>query len=468
MSVGKVVLIGAGPGPADLLTLRGWRALRQVDVIICDYLVPADVLAATASEVVRLERGPNRLTQQQINELMVAYARAGNVVARLKSGDPLVFGHLQEELAALTDEGIVWEVIPGISAAAAGCAAAGLPVTRRGTGRSFAIVTAQCDDASDDRPLPRADSLIAFMGVGVLAEFVDRLLADGWLAETAVMMLERTWQPWARRVAGTLSDIVQRAEEAAVQPPAIMIVGQAAVPPEFAHGRPTILFTGLDPTNFLAMGHILHWPAIQVVREQTDRSATAEAIDALQQGCVDVAVFTSRVGASSFFAELHSLGLDSRLLAGATIVAAGAGTAMRLAEFGLRADVVPSDPGSRAILASTTISGGCCVLLVQGNHAPGDLQQAIEQRGARVVRAAAHSVVEHPDLGRPLPAHDVIYFVSPSGVRAWWGAYGEAGFQRPAWCMGDVTGEALRELGIEAQVVQPYVSTDQNEARPAH
>jgi uroporphyrinogen III methyltransferase / synthase len=196
-------------------------------------------------------------------------------------------------------------------------------------------------------------------------------------------------------------------------------------------------------------------------------SAGADAIpgvcEALGRGTFRTVVFTSRVGVRSFFGELAKYQLDARSLAGTTVITAGTGTDLALREFGVLADRVPSEVGSAGIL-EMEVSEGDEVLIVQGTHAPGWLCDALEQRGARTTRLSLHRVEPNPELGRPLPRHDVIYFASPSGVRAWHAVYGEAGFVAEVWSMGEVTGRQLADLGLKGKVVSPYVPGDTHAA----
>ncbi len=463
MAAGKVYLIGAGPGSADLITVRGCRALRQAQVVVCDRLVSESFLqdlgiGVDGKTIISIGDEEGHKTQAEINNLMADSAQAGKVVARLKSGDPLVFGRGMEELEFLSGRGILWEVIPGPSAATAGPAAAAMALTRRETGRSFAVVTARCAGGAVNESFPRADSLVVFMAVGVLDEVVACLLKDGWPASTPVAILERAWQKWQRRVFSPLCEIVERSDKADIMPPAILLIGEAAIRPDAFEDRPTILFTGLDAANFLSLGDVLHWPALQIVRNEEGYEAVPDVLTGLEQRAFDHVIFTSRVGVKSFVAALEAHGRDVRVMAETTITAAGAGTAMLLSEHGLRADIVPKEPGSSGILHGMGDLSGSSVLLVQGSHAPRDLRQKIEQKTGSVTRLSLHRVEANPCLGRSLPDHDVIYLVSPSGVKAWWNAYGPDGFKQRVWCIGEVTRAELNRLGIEAEVVRPYVS----------
>jgi uroporphyrinogen-III synthase len=223
-----------------------------------------------------------------------------------------------------------------------------------------------------------------------------------------------------------------------------------------------ILFTGLDPSNFRMLGDLLHWPALCIAPDPKGYAALPSIIATLGRKGFDWLVFTSKVGVGAFFAALVERGLDARITAGTRVVAAGAGTADKLRERSVRADSVPAEPGSRGILSALGHLDGARILLVQGSHAPADLERAITGLGGRVTHLALHRVAPHPELGRPLPGHDVVYFVSPSGVRAYRHAYGAEAFRREIWCIGKATLAELNKVGLPARIVEPYVSSEQN------
>ena len=459
MARGKVVLIGAGPGSADLLTVRGLRALQRADVVLIDAILPEGFLeeagVANRSRVIRHDSAK----QGDANEQMAREAMAGNRVARLKCGDPLIFGRGLEEAAFLAERGIACEIIPGISSATSGPLAGGQALTARGGGRSFAVVTARCKGGGVNESFPQADTLVILMGVAAVGEIANRLADQGWSEETPVCCIERADQPWSRRVGATLKTLVSATQQAGLAAPAILLVGAGAGETHRMTHRPTVLFTGLDPTNFRGLGTLLHWPALRVIRDEAGAACVPEVMTHLEEHAFSHIIVTSRLGARSFLAALAEQGHDVRLLHGTTLVTTGEGTAQRLAEGGLRTDIVPDDPSSRGILSSLEGEPVRSVLLVQGTHAPGGLCDALVERGALVHPLSLHTIERHPELGRPLPEHDALYFVSPSAVRTWMDTYGPSGFSKPCWCMGEITQHQLTTLGVEAKVVNPYEHT---------
>jgi len=464
MALGKVYLVGAGPGSADLLTVRALRAIRKTDVLICDSLLPntfleeADVNTAER-KIEWLEDEKGRKNQEQINQLMLKYARAGKNVARVKVGDPLVFGRGREEQSFLEAHGIESELISGLSVCTAAPAAADITITERKVSSSFAVVTARCAGGKINDSFPKADTLIIFMAMDVIDEVVVKLLADGWDKQTSVNVVERASMPWQRQVFGKLGDIANLVKEQNVQAPVVLVVGAAAATKdELINKRARVLFTGTDPSNFRTMGTILHWPAIQIERNDEGYKQLPQIINNLKEGKFGYVIFASKVSARLFFEALSRMEMDTRVFAGAKVIAAGRGTAETLVEKGIRADITSRDIGSRGIMTEADQLPPADVLIVQSATATEKLASDLARKLGKAKRLSLHYVVPNPDLGRKLPEHDVIYFTSPSGVRACWEAYGKAAFEQNIWCIGDVTLAQLRELGFKAKVVVPYVS----------
>lgn len=233
---GSVVLVGAGPGDPGLLTLKALRALNEADVILHDRLVSKEVLSlarrdATFVEVAK-EAGNHRTTQDGIHALMLEHANAGRRVVRLKGGDSFIFGRGGEELEFLRGHGIAYEVVPGITAALACAAYAGIPLTHRDHAQSVRLVTAHCKDSLDTldwRALAaERQTLAVYMGVAGLDAFSARLTANGRAASTPAALVENGSRREQRVVIGRLDDIAQLARDHAVRSPALLLVGEVA------------------------------------------------------------------------------------------------------------------------------------------------------------------------------------------------------------------------------------------------
>ena len=234
MSQGKVVLVGAGPGDPELITLRGLRWLRRAEVIVYDQLSTPALLDEAPEDALRIfagkSAGRHYLEQSAINAILIHHARRGRLVVRLKGGDPFVFGRGGEEMLACARAGVAVEVVPGVSAAIAVPAAAGIPVTHRGFASSFAVVTGHEDPAKPEsavdweRLATAVDTLVILMGVGTLKRITARLLAAGRSGDTPAAVIHRGTTQAEETVVGTLGDIAARAVR--FEAPAVIVIGE--------------------------------------------------------------------------------------------------------------------------------------------------------------------------------------------------------------------------------------------------
>jgi uroporphyrin-III C-methyltransferase/precorrin-2 dehydrogenase/sirohydrochlorin ferrochelatase len=233
-ATGSVTLVGAGPGDPGLLTLNALRALNEADVILHDRLVSDAVLNLARRDAERIEVGKSAqghsTRQEHIHVLMLEHARRGRRVVRLKGGDPFVFGRGGEELEFLRDHGIAFEVVPGITAALACGAYAGIPLTHRDHAQSLRMITAHCKDSLDTldwQTLGQERQTLAFyMGVAGLETIRQRLLQAGRSATTPFALIENGSRPEQRVVTGTLADLPDTARLHAVHSPALLVVGE--------------------------------------------------------------------------------------------------------------------------------------------------------------------------------------------------------------------------------------------------
>ncbi|TPG10218.1 uroporphyrinogen-III C-methyltransferase [Rhodanobacter glycinis] len=235
-SAGSVVLVGAGPGDPGLLTLRALRALNEADVILHDRLVSAEVLDLARRDAERIEVGKqagyHHTTQDGIHALLLRHAQAGRRVVRLKGGDPFVFGRGGEELEFLREQGIPYEVVPGITAAVACAAYAGVPLTHRDHAQSVRFVTAHCQSSRDTLDwtalAQERQTLAVYMGVAELGGLRARLIEHGRAPSTPFALIENGSRPDQRVITGTLANLAERAAFHAVHSPALLILGEVA------------------------------------------------------------------------------------------------------------------------------------------------------------------------------------------------------------------------------------------------
>jgi len=230
------VLVGAGPGDPGLLTLNALRALQDADVILHDRLVADEVLALARRDAAHISvgkaAGAHSVPQTRIHELMIEHARAGRRVVRLKGGDPFIFGRGGEELEALRAAGIAYEVVPGITAAVACAAYAGIPLTHRRHAQSLRLVTAHCGDSVDRldwQSLARERQTLAFyMGAGRLAAISKGLIGQGRDASTPIAIVENGSRADQRVTIATLGDLTDIGAHGEIRSPALLIVGEVA------------------------------------------------------------------------------------------------------------------------------------------------------------------------------------------------------------------------------------------------
>lgn len=234
---GKAYLVGAGPGRADLITVRGLRLLQQADVVIHDRLIAEELLSEARPDaaLIYVGKGPgcHVASQEQINQLLVHHVRAGHQVVRLKGGDPFVFGRGGEEALALRQAGLAYEIVPGVSSAIAAPAYAGIPITQRGISTSFAVVTGhergdQSSNHTDWAALAHIPTLVVLMGVGQIAQITAHLLAAGRKADTPAAAIQWGSSEQQRVVRSNLQDLAVAIAEAGLAAPAVIVIGEVA------------------------------------------------------------------------------------------------------------------------------------------------------------------------------------------------------------------------------------------------
>jgi uroporphyrin-III C-methyltransferase len=241
-SIGTVYLVGAGPGDPELITVRGQRLVQQADVVIYDRLVPPQLLRQTQpqAELIYAGKSPGHhvLRQAQINALLIDRARKGNMVVRLKGGDPSVFGRAGEEMAVLRQAEIPYVIVPGVTSAVAGAAGAGVSLTRRGV--SSLVVLATGTEAADGGAPGSGTkwnalgdiggTLVFYMAVKQLTNITSALIRAGRPPEEPALVIQEAYTAREKIVVGTLADIAAKSHAAAIQPPALFICGEVILP----------------------------------------------------------------------------------------------------------------------------------------------------------------------------------------------------------------------------------------------
>ena len=251
---GRVVLIGAGPGDPELLTVKAQRLLQQADVLLFDSLVPAELLAIAPRRCKKVfvgkRAGRHAMAQQEINRLLVEYGQQGGLVVRLKGGDPAIFGRVSEEAAALQQAGIAFAIVPGVTSACAASAYCGIPLTARGSAMSVQFLTAQFADPAKQpdwsgyqyRANGSNPTLVVYMGLNRLQQLCAGLVSVGWPDNTAIALLDQVSTAQQQQLQGTLADIGQRLAANPLCGPTLIVIG------EVLHQRMTVDLSLLQTT----------------------------------------------------------------------------------------------------------------------------------------------------------------------------------------------------------------------------
>ncbi len=414
MSCGKVYLVGAGPGDAALITVRGAELLGRADVVVYDHLVSQRLLRRvrpTAKCVYAgKQAGQATLSQEAINALLAAEAKAGKTVVRLKGGDPLIFGRGGEEALALAAAGVDFEIIPGVTAAAAAGACAGVPLTHRGLSSCVGLVTGHEGPSKESSDLDWAavaawpGTLVFYMGVANIEAICRRLTEAGMDGQTPAAAVR--WAGTARQqvLTATVGDLPARARAADLRPPAVVIVGRVVDMREqlaWFERRPLfgqrIIVTrpagqaGELSARLAELGaEPIECPTIAIA-PPTDPGPLTQAIEQLSSFAW--IAFMSVHAVDAVLAALARAGADSRALAGVKLCCIGPATADRLARAGLRADLVPPQFTSESLanaLAQAADLSDASVLCPRSDIAPPDLPDALAGRGAKVTTVTAY------------------------------------------------------------------------------
>ncbi len=512
-----IILVGAGPGDPKLITLAGLEAIRRADVIIHDRLIPLSLLdeAPNAERIDAGKRaGDARLSQDQINALLIDRARQGLRVVRLKGGDPFVFGRGGEEATALHEAGLEYEVIPGVSSASAAAALAGIPVTDRRAASAFTVVTGH--EAAEGAPelnwnaLARTGgTIVILMGWRNLPQITDRLIAAGLDPNTPAAAIEQASTPQQQSLTTTLADLPQAVSEANLRPPMTVVIGQvvalAQAPiPSFPRrresrtsqapdadqrhdGSPSPQQRDLYPHTVSPLQDLrilitrpkaqsaefatllrqhgaepVLLPTIELI--DTDPALIGWAVRTLTAGRFDDLILTSVNGVERLWTALRQAGLDARACGTTRIAAIGAATAHALKQRGFSADLIPATYTSAALLeelAQEDLSGRR-ILLARAAQGSRRLSDGLRERGAMIDDIPLYdSVTAQPDpsaLDALADGVDVVTLTSPSTARGLHELTRVDSVQRAIKgatiaCIGPVTAAAARELGWSVSVV---------------
>jgi len=481
---GKVFLVGAGPGDPGLITKRGFDLLHSADAVCVDALVDPSLLAGLPPEVetwyVGKQAGHHTLPQREIEALLIRLAGEGKRVVRLKGGDPFVFGRGGEEALALAAAGIPFEVVPGVTAAVAACAYAGIPITHRALSTFAVLLTAHesPDKEDSDAQLPydtlarlTGGTFAGYMGVRTLPAVVKRLLEGGMNPDTPAALIERGTMGAQRVVQAPLVSIAETAIAENVQPPALFVIGEVVTladrikwfhPGPLAGVRVMVtrpvhqLLTLTAPLQKLG-ATVIPAPSIQVSPRFVDASWKKLIARSGHSGWL---VFTSENGVQFFFTGLKRAGKDLRWTGSFRIAAIGSGTRRALEEHGLIPDFVPSRATTAALAEelSPLLKQGEWVVRVRGNLGDTTVEKAIAQAGAEVQSVHVYETGPAPldDLVQAwvdAQPPDVITFTSGSTFTSFLEQWGERADlllrQAKVVSIGPFTSEIIRTARYE-------------------
>ena len=459
---GHVALIGAGPGDAGLFTLRGRELLEAADCVVYDRLVGDGVLAMMppAAEKINVGKtgGGDSVPQREIEEILVREAKKGRRVARLKGGDPFIFGRGGEEIEALNREGIPFEVVPGVTSALGGPACAGIPVTHRGVARSVHVITAHTKEGTIapvdyDALAKLGGTLVFLMGASAVAEICAELRRAGMAEETRAAALENAGTAAQRLITGTLATLTARCAEEKLRSPALIIAGEVtALAGEFAWkkflplaGRKVIVTRPRDRAGRLSAmlrargAEVVELPCIST------RRIEAELPDFSKYGWLG---FTSVTGVEALFALLAEKGRDIRDIGAAKIAAIGPATAGALKERGLVTNYMPEVyDGLHLARGLAEITYDTPVLMIRAKEGSPELTAELAARKINFTELPLYETI-YEQTGIIPRGADTAIFTSASTVRGFKAAMPELEIER-ACCIGEQTAAAARRAGFK-------------------
>ena len=488
----KVYLIGAGPGDPGLLTLKAKAVLETADTVVYDFLANKAFLdfAREDAEIIYVGKkgGDHTLAQDKINELLVAKAKQGRTVARLKGGDPYVFGRGGEEALVLVEAGVEFEIVPGVTSAVAAPAYAGIPITHREFASSVTFITGHEDPTKDGSAnnwpalAQSASTLVFFMGVKNLPDICRRLIAGGRAPQTPAALVRWGTTCHHRSMAATLADVAEKGREQGFTAPTLLVVGEVVGLRDklgWFENRP-LLGKGVVVTRSREQASDLvrqledlgaccfEFPTI-AVKPLADPAPVRRAIEGLR--CFDWLVFTSANGVKYFWAELTAMGLDSRALGGLQVSAIGPATGQALAARGIKADFVPDKFVAEGVAEGLMALGvaGKRVLIPRARQAREVLPEELTRAGAEVQVLPVYETCpaeQDPDEVLAAMAEGEIHFLTFTSSSTVDNFFAQVAPERLAplrdrikiACIGPITAKTLEKHGFTPDI-QPQSYT---------
>ena len=475
---GKVYLIGAGPGDTGLITMKGIEALKEADVVVYDHLASASLLNETKDAAEWIDAGKfagnHRMKQSEIEQLLIEKAMAGHVVARLKGGDPFIFGRGGEEALALTAAGIDYEVIPGVSSVYSAPAYAGIPITHRGKASSFHVITGHEDPTKENSSLDyeilarEEGTLVFLMGLSKLHQISERLIANGKDAHTPAAVIASGTTARQRCVTGELGRIAAISEKADIQPPAILVVGDVVNLKEAVDWQQPGPLSGRK--ILVTATEIIARPLAEYIRRLGGEPVVMSLIGVKGQEMSSIKavltspgkrwlVFTSRNGVRFFFEQMKKEQVDIRSLGDSRIAVMGAGTRKEMENWGCYADLVPeqscSESLAKALCAHAEPDEAIC--LFRAEEASDVLTKRLREKQYRVVDIPTYRTEimwkKRELLREMLEDVDAVTFCSASAVSAFVQMTEGHDLVAKTICIGPVAAQAAKKAGLHIDKV---------------
>lgn len=492
---GMVYLVGAGPGDYRLISLKAVECLKQADVVVYDRLADDRILqwAPDDAEYIYVGKASSNHTmkQEDINQLLVDKAKEGKCVVRLKGGDPFVFGRGGEEGLLLQENGLPFEIVPGITSAISVPAYAGIPVTHRAVATSFAVVTGHEDPTKGKSNMrwehlaTGVDTLVFLMGVANLPHITAKLIENGRPADTPAAVIRWGTKPEQRVLMTTVGTAAEDVAKAGLKPPAVFIVGDVVnlreklrwfdepkTHPLF--GKTVLVTRARSQASKLTArleqlgAKVIETPAISIEDPADDYAALDAAIGNLSD--YQWLIFTSVNGVEHFFARLFAAGKDARAMGYAKVAAIGSATAEKLKAYGIIADALPQEFRAEGVLEALKgkLPPHAKILLPRAQEAREILPEKLREQGALVDVVPAYRTVAAAVDGETLKAQlaggeiDLVTFTSSSTVTNLIQIVGSAaalaGVKTAA--IGPVTADTANKNGIEPDIVAKKYTID--------
>ena len=487
---GKVWLAGAGPGDAGLLTVRTKELMELADVIVYDALISAQILSLISpkKEMIHVGKrsGHHMVPQEEINQILLEEAKKGKKVLRLKGGDPFIFGRGGEELELLKENGIPFEIVPGITSSAAVPAYAGIPVTHRDFTSSFHVITGHPrKDGTSRIDYPSLvnlkGTLVFLMGISSMRTILKGLTDAGMDPQTPAAVLEKGTLSAQRRVVSTVEHLAEDAEKAAIGTPAIIVVGEVCALADTFHWAEDRLLGGRQilvtrpRQNGSRLSDKLRSLGAQVIELPAIDTKTISPNPVLEREMKafghlaeeEWLVFTSPIGVRVFFEQMAELKIDLRKLfrcpADVKIAAIGSATEKELALYGLFADLVPNVycAASLGTQLAETAKAGSRVTIVRAAAGSEELLPPLEEAGIKAVDIPLYETVyeTHGQVREKIQKLfedgeiDAVTFTSESTVKGFVNAVGALDYKKiQAVCIGEQTAAEAEKYGMQIRI----------------